>query len=419
MTENGQTEQKLLKQFSLLIKPVGSRCNLDCRYCFYQGTDDLLGGGRPPVMTAEVLDRMLADYLSYGFSPSVFTWQGGEPTLAGLDFYNRVVEGQKRFGSDGQLVGNALQTNGMLIDDRWADFLAEYSFLVGLSLDGPPEVHDRYRRTHGDGPSFERIMSASRSLEKYGVEFNILSMITDYSQTMGRDIYRYLVSKGFDFLQFIPCVEYDPVTGDPSPYNVTPEGYGRFLCDVFDVWYERDVGKVNVRTFESLAGRLAGVAEPGICTIGTVCDHYLVVEKEGDVYPCDFFVDPDYYLGNIMETSLLDIYRSDRERAFSRIKSCYSADCRTCRWLNICHGGCPKDRLCGGKGTMADATPLCEGLKLFYNHAGDRLRELSLSIRQQRNLTALADSGNTAATVGRNDPCPCGSGKKYKRCCGR
>ena len=234
---------------------------------------------------------------------------------------------------------------------------------------------------------------------------------------MGRDIYRYLVSEGFDFLQFIPCVEYDPVTGEPTPYNVSPLGYGRFLTDVFDVWYERDVGRVNVRTFESLVGRFAGVDELGVCTMGNYCDHYLVVEKEGDVYPCDFFVDPKYNLGSIMETPLVDLYVSDRERAFSQIKGRYAAECRTCRWLDLCFGGCPKDRLCGGGGSLADRTPLCEGLKFFYDHTAERLRSLAETVRMERAAAVRDMQKASAGKVGRNDPCPCGSGKKYKRCC--
>ncbi len=416
--EQAQTRiQSPTKHFSLLVKPVGSRCNLDCRYCFYRGTDDILGGGRHPVMPDEVLERMIADYLSYGFSPGVFTWQGGEPTLAGFNFFRRATELQAHYGSNGQLVGNALQTNGMLIDDEWAGFLDEFRFLVGLSLDGPPDIHDRYRLSIGGGASHERVMKAARTLENNGVEFNILCMITSLSQTKGREIYRYLVGEGFNYLQFIPCVEYDPGTGDPSPYNVSPEGWGRFMSDVFDVWYERDVGLVSVRTFESMAGVLAGLPEPGICTIGTVCDNYLVVEKEGDVYPCDFFVDPAYYLGNLMETPLIEIYRSERERAFSLMKSDYAQGCRTCRWLGLCHGGCPKDRLCGGRGTMAGVTPLCEGIKLFLGHTGDRLREISAVLRAQIHAASHEAASASAPLPGRNDPCPCGSGKKYKRCC--
>jgi len=371
-------------------------------------------------MSDETLELMAEDYLGLGFPSSAFTWQGGEPTLAGLDFYRKVVATQVAAGSGGQLVGNALQTNGVLIDEDWAEFMAEYSFLVGLSLDGPPEIHDRYRRNHDGAPTFERVRAAADILRRYSVEFNILCMITDYSESKGRDIYRYLVSEGFYHLQFIPCVEYDPATGEPSPYNVSPEGYGRFMSDVFDEWYARDIGHVSVRTFEALVGRLVGDEQLGICTIGTACDHYLVVEKEGDVYPCDFFVGNDYFLGNIRKSSLQDIRCSERAMAFARIKGNYSETCRTCRYLDLCYGGCPKDRLCAGRGDFARVTEICDGLKLFYDNSYGRLRELAQSLCTERRWNGRGQTPNKPSRkVGRNDPCPCGSGKKYKHCCMR
>ena len=407
---------KHIEPFSLLIKPVGSRCNLNCTYCFYQGTDTLLGGNRPPVMSRNVLDRLIGDYLGLGFPTSIFTWQGGEPTLAGLNFYHNVVEGQMAFGHDGQVVANALQTNGICIDDQWSEFLAEYRFLVGLSLDGPPEIHDHYRTTGTCTTSFEKVITAADSMRRYGVEFNILCMITDRSEQYGRDIYRFLVGEGFEHLQFIPCVEYNPESGALSPCNVSPEGYGRFLSDVFDEWYERDTHRVSVRTFESLIARLAGEEHLCICTMRENCHHYLVVEKEGDVYPCDFFVSKPYYVGNICETTIADLFCSKRIHSFSRLKSNYPAQCHECSYLDLCFGGCPKDRLCAGGGEFGSESSLCEGLKLFYSHTHDRMVQLAETVRKnfadiEREKSARYNS------IGRNDPCPCGSGKKYKKCC--
>jgi len=409
---------KFLKPFSLLIKPTGSRCNLDCRYCFYRGTDDLLGGQRSPLMPPEVLDRMVENYLGLGFPTSVFIWQGGEPTLAGLEFYQRVVEKQMTYGRKGQTVGNALQTNGIIIDNRWAEFLSEYAFLVGLSLDGPPEVHNHYRTDKGAHPTFDRVMAAAECLRKSGVAFNILCMITAQSEKMGREIYRFLVREGFYNLQFIPCAEYDPVTGKPLPYNVSPSGYGRFMSDVFDQWYEQDVGRVSVRTFEALVAVMAGIKEVNMCTLGTICNHYLVVEKQGDVYPCDFFVSKPYYLGTIMESSLAELYLSDREQSFSLLKSHYPQECRTCQYLDLCHGGCPKDRLCAGGGTFGKTSALCEGLKYFFAQTKERIRSLADSVRIQQSEKVNNRNGKKSGVkIGRNDPCPCGSGKKYKHCC--
>jgi len=413
-----QSKRKSVKPFSLLVKPVGSRCNLDCRYCFYTGTDDLLGGNRPAVMTDTILNRMIEDYLSLGFQTSVFIWQGGEPSLAGLDFYRRVVEGQAAHGQRGQTIANALQTNGILIDSEWAAFLNEYRFLVGLSLDGTAEIHNHYRTDKTGKPTFDRVMDAAECLRRNSVEFNILCMITGNSETSGSEIYRFLVSEGFYYLQFIPCVEYDRVTGNPSPYNASSQGYGRFMCDVFDAWYEHDVGRVSVRTFDALVLQLARMEQVSMCTIGKICDHYVVVEKEGDVYPCDFFVDRQYCLGNIMENSLLELYNSDREKSFSLLKSQYPSVCRTCAYLDLCFGGCPKDRLCTGEGEFGQVSALCEGLKLFYGHTKERFRILSDTVRLQKTGKEVNHhSGDSRISVGRNDPCPCGSGKKYKHCC--
>ncbi|MBN2289014.1 MAG: anaerobic sulfatase maturase [Candidatus Glassbacteria bacterium] len=402
---------RTLKPFTLLVKPVGSRCNLSCSYCFYLGTDEHLGVGRPGVMPAGVLERMVGDYLSYGFPTSAFTWQGGEPTLAGLEFYKKAVELQMAHGRNGQAVANALQTNGVLLDERWAGFLAEYRFLVGLSLDGPQPLHDHYRKDHRGRPTFDRVMAAAALMRRHRVEFNILSMITAKSERLGGEIYRFLVGEGFRHLQFIPCVEYGQADGKPAPQNCSPRGYGQFLCDVFDCWYPGDVGRVSVRTFEGLVALLAGEPRLSICNLGKVCDHYLVVEKDGGVFPCDFFVAEDYLLGNLMDKPLAKIYLSDRERSFAHLKADLPAKCTACRYLEICYGGCPKDRLAAGGGKFGRPSHLCEGLMLFYEHAVSKLQALAESVRQPR------ESREKTALPGRNDPCPCGSGRKYKHCC--
>jgi serine-type anaerobic sulfatase-maturating enzyme len=409
--------KKFLKPFTLLVKPAGSRCNLDCSYCFYLGNDELLGGNRPAVMPPEVLERMVEDYLSYGFPTSAFTWQGGEPTLAGLDFYRKAIEFQMSHGRSGQAVANALQTNGILLDDQWAEFLAEYRFLVGLSLDGPQQVHDHYRINRKGQPTFEKVMAAADTMHRHRVEFNILTMITDHSEKLGAEIYHDLVSRGFYHLQFIPCVEYDPDTGKPAPQNCSPRGYGQFLSDVFEEWYAQDIGRVSVRTFEGIVAMLAGSPQLSICNLGQVCDHYLVVEKDGGVYPCDFFVDKKYLLGNLMDKPLAEIYQSEPERSFACIKADLTKKCRLCPYLDICHGGCPKDRLTAGGGNFGRPSHLCEGLMLFYDHTRARLEALADSVRPRVAHQAENTRQNSAVPPGRNDPCPCGSGRKYKHCC--
>ncbi len=411
------------RPFSLLIKPAGSLCNLDCEYCFYLGKDEELGFDKAlTVMPDEVLEQLVDDYLGYRFPSSVFTWQGGEPTVAGLDFFRKVVEYQMRLGKGGQSVANALQTNGILIDAEWAEFLRDYRFLVGVSLDGPAEIHDHHRLDRGGKPTWSRVMDGIGHLNAAGTEFNILSMITKLSQDRGREIYRWLVSQGFTHLQFIPCVEYDPSTGEPAPQNVTPEGYGRFLCDIFDEWYHAgDIHRISVRLFDAIVGKLTGNHQLSLCNHGDKCNHYLVVEKDGGVYPCDFYVEKKWSLGNIMEQPLAGMFNSDRQRSFAELKCSYPEPCLECSHLELCHGGCPKDRLAEGGGKYGKPTFLCEGLKKFFTHTEERMRGLAAEVvsRQQSPAASPTPAAPPPANgpTSRNAPCPCGSGKKYKHCC--
>jgi uncharacterized protein len=410
------------RPFSLLIKPAGSLCNLDCSYCFYLGNDEELGYDKHlSVMPDEVLERMITDYLGYGFPASVFTWQGGEPTVTGLDFFRKVVDFQMKLGKGGQSVANALQTNAVLIDAEWAEFLRDYRFLVGVSLDGPQEIHDHHRLDKGGKPTWSLVMDGIGHLNAAGTEFNTLSMITKLSQDKGREIYRWLVAQGFTHLQFIPCAEYDPATGEPAPQNVSPEGYGRFLCDIFDEWYHSgDIHRISVRTFDAIVGKLSGHHQLSLCNYGEKCNHYLVVEKDGGVYPCDFYVENKWHLGNVMERPLVEMFNSDRERSFAEIKCTYPEACKRCRHLELCRGGCPKDRLTAGGGKYGRPTFLCEGLKIFFDHTQERMQGLAAEVAARQQPPAGHPTGAAPVangSISRNAPCPCGSGKKYKRCC--
>ncbi|HLA39190.1 MAG TPA: SPASM domain-containing protein, partial [Candidatus Glassbacteria bacterium] len=320
-------------------------------------------------------------------------------------------------GRGGQSVANALQTNALVIDGEWAGFLAEYRFLVGVSLDGPAEIHDRFRTDRQGGPTFERVMKGIGHLAENGVEFNILCMITSLSQERGREIYRWLVAQGFSHLQFIPCVEYLPESGKPAAQNVSPEGYGRFLCDVFDEWYYAgDVNRISVRTFDAVVGKLSGQAQLSLCDLGEKCDHYLVVEKDGGVYPCDFFVEQRYRLGSLLETPLAELFASDRQRSFASIKCDWPEACLSCDQVDLCCGGCPKDRLTTGLGRFGRESYLCAGLKMFFDHTRERFQTLVEMVQRQRE-TPRAPAYAAGGEPRRNDLCPCGSGKKYKHCC--
>ena len=378
-------------EFQLLIKPAGADCNLRCAYCFYLRTSRMYGAPGPHRMNDDVLSEMIRQSLQLRRTNTLFSWQGGEPSLMGLDFYRRAAAYMKKFGAGGQTVGNAFQTNGLLLDEEWAHFFREHSFLVGISMDGPQALHDHYR---GEG-THRKVMSAAKMLAERGVDVNILSVVSDRSRP--RDVYDFLLARGFKFLQFIPAVEMDEHR-EPASYNVSPASYGTFLCELFDRWLEHGYPEVNVRLFTDLVLRLRG-ERGAMCTFGSSCDGYLVVEHDGNVYPCDFFVSDEWRLGSLLDTSLLQLAASEKRRRFAAAKQAIPDECASCRWISLCRGGCLKDRLPRNSGMNARSV-LCEAYRTFFDHAVPRLRD---AVRGR---------------VGRNDPCPCGSGKKFKQCCG-
>ena len=318
-----------------------------------------------------VLERMVEDFLSYRFPVSVFSWQGGEPTLAGLDFFKQVVELQKKHGVNGQSVGNSIQTNGVLIDDDWASFFNKYKFLIGVSLDGPRDVHDRYRMMVNGSSSWRKTMDCIELLRKHNVEFSILCVVNNVNVQDGVKLYRWFIGNGIRNLQFIPCVERDPDTGRITEFSVGPTEFGKFLIDVFDEWKKRDIGRVFVRTFDSLLTYLVS-GEHVFCVFGDDCHRYLLVEQNGDVYPCDFFVEEGWKLGNVVETSLGSMFESEKEKEFASHRTRYSDECGSCRWVEFCGGGCQKERL-DINGNPARHTYLCDSYKMFFSHAYDDL----------------------------------------------
>jgi len=395
--------------FSLLIKPAGPDCNARCAYCFYAVAAEQFARG-PHRLTVYVLRTVTRKMLRLGLPVSQFCWQGGEPTLMGLEWFQQAVNFQMQFGRSGQSVANALQTNGLLIDEAWAAFLVRYKFLVGVSLDGPAALHDVYR----GGGTHARVMRAVGALRTAGVEFNILSVVNRANEGRGREVYRWLRDQGFDFLQFIPAVETDE-HGRPRDFAPTPEGYGRFMCEVFDAWVEEGgPGKVYVRLFESVLSRLAG-APAGNCIMDKRCDHYLVVEHNGDVFPCDFFVRPDMRIGNIGESDLPELAAAAGATAFAAAKGVWPRECDACRFLSLCHGGCLKDRERAG-GTFSSKAYLCPSYQIFYNHTYEWFARTAARVAAR---IARPSPPQPAAPGGRNAACPCGSGKKLKECRGK
>ena len=372
-----------MKPFQLLIKPVSGDCNLACTYCFYTRVPDTLYPQKTPHrMDEATLQGMIRQFMGYGFSPAVMCWQGGEPTLAGLDFFRKVVELQQKYGKSGQVVGNAFQTNGMLIDDDWSRFLAEFHFLVGLSIDGPGYIHDTYR-VHASGTgSWRQAMRTARRFARDSVAFNALIVVSRANQDRGREVFQWFAAQGFRHVQFIPCVESDPATGKVADFSVTPDGFGKFLCDVFDEWIRVGPGTISVRDFDSLlAYHVNGRHE--LCSFGRTCGSYLLVEHNGDVYPCDFFAAEEWRLGNVTDMPLADFFDTEKMRRFARAKHIGLANCEDCRWWKQCYGGWQKDRL---RNSPAEPHPsyLCKAYKMFFEHSQEGFAALADAVRKRQ-----------------------------------
>jgi uncharacterized protein len=362
----------------LLVKPAGPDCNLACGYCFYRRVDDLHGPGVHR-MSDDVLATMVRRYLKLRQPRSVFSWQGGEPTLMGMAFFERAVGLMQRFGRDGQPVSNALQTNGLLLDAPWCRFLRAYRFLVGLSLDGPAELHDCYRVDAAGGGSHADVLRALRLMQEERVEFNTLTVVNELTARHAKTIYAYLRDLGMRHMQFIPCIETAPRTRAPRPFSVTPEAYADFLCALWDCWKAECLDGVSIRLFDGLMSKeLTG--RSGLCYLDGACGVCPVVEHNGDVYPCDFFVRPEWKLGNVLRTPFEKLAARGRARRFRGARHKLPAACAGCPWAELCRGGCLKDRerLAGG---FDAPTFFCETYKRFFAHARDDVTSLAARLR--------------------------------------
>lgn len=424
--------------FWVMAKPMGPRCNLDCSYCYYLEKTEFYPDESKFRMSPQVLESFISGYIASQVRARrreiQFVWQGGEPTMLGLDYFRTIVSLQRKHCPPGHSVGNALQTNGTLLDDEWARFLHDEKFLVGLSLDGPPHLHDHYRRDRRQLPSSARVLAGWELLERHGVETNVLCVVNDRNGDCPVEVYRYLRDLGVRFIQFIPIVERTdrqgrlappPQPGDEdfsvAPWSVSPEQYGRFLCKVFDEWLRRDVGKVSVQFFDLQVGIWAG--EPAsLCVFAETCGAGLALEHNGDLYACDHYVYPDYRLGNIAQAPIETLAALPQQRQFGLDKKArLPAACRRCEWRFACHGGCPKHRFLP---TEADDPErlnyFCRSNRMFFQHAAPHLQLMARLIRQGQPAARIMEMLEKPKTppAGRNAPCPCGSGQKYKRCCG-
>lgn len=372
---------------SVLIKPAGPDCNMTCRYCFYSCKAELFPQTKIHRMTDTILKTTVKQVMRQGGRHVSFGWQGGEPTLTGKQFYEKAVNYQRIFGKPGQTAANGLQTNGILIDKNWARFLHEYRFLVGLSLDGPENIHNRYRVLRGETPGWDRVIKARDTLLTSGVEVNALTVVTAYSVRFPEEIYKFHRDNGLKFMQFIPCVEADPAAPDGiADFSVKPKDYGKFLSDIFDLWisdFRQGRPATSVRWFDSVFFSYAGLEAPE-CTLQEECGKYVVIEHNGNVYSCDFFVEPEWKLGNVINDKLTDLLNSPLQNKFGSIKKNLHESCRKCPWLQYCRGGCPKYRRYGTSGSAEPAQSyLCESYRIFFKHADSVFKKLAADWKKQ------------------------------------
>ena len=411
------------RPFQVFAKPIGSICNLDCQYCYYLGKERLYPEGGPFRMAEDVLEQYIVQHIAaYPDSVIHFHWHGGEPTLLGLAYFRRIVALQQKHLPANRRIANAMQTNGTLLDEDWCRFLASERFTVGLSLDGPAEMHDTYRVTKTGEPTHKEAMRGYELLHRHKVPCDILCVVNADNVRFPTRVYRFYKEIGARYVGFLPLVEGRPEEDNGVSRRTVPSRFlGTFYAAIFDEWKSRDIGRVTVQNFEEVAMTALG-QEHALCIFRETCGDVPVVEYNGDFYTCDHFVEAEHRLGNIREESLADLLENPVQRAFGRAKSDgLPRYCRACEVLDMCHGGCPKDRLLRTPDGEAGLNYLCEGYRLFFNHCRPFVRELANQHRRRRpgqKRTRHPDaSGEARAKVGRNDPCPCGSGKKYKKCC--
>ena len=428
--------------FHLLAKPTGAVCNLDCSYCFFLSKEMLYPGSRFR-MAEELLEQYLRQLIeAHARSPVVtVAWQGGEPTLMGVEFFRRSVELAEGLLRPGQQVEYTIQTNATLLDEEWASFFKEHDFLVGVSIDGPRELHDAYRVNKGGKGSFDQVIAGLEQLKRADVQWNALTTIHAANAGHGAEVYRFLRDEcGARFVQFIPIIERvaeadgegtvpwsswrdrplyvqrgERVTGR----SVTAEQYGRFLIDVFEDWVRRDVGKVYVQMFDVALANWVG-EPPSLCIHSVTCGLALALEHTGDLYSCDHFVEPAYKLGNIKQTPMLELVASQRQRKFGLDKrDMLPRYCLECDVRFACHGGCPKDRFIRTPDGEPGLNYLCVGYKAFFHHVDPAMRFMAEQLRHGLAPAEIIQRYASAdAQRGRNEPCTCGSGRKWKHCHG-
>lgn len=368
---------------NLLIKPASGNCNLRCKYCFYHSIADNRSIKSYGTMNIDLLEELVKKSLEYADGACTFGFQGGEPTLVGLDFYRKLIEFQAKYNIKKVQIFNALQTNGMVIDDEWAKFLAEKNFLVGISLDGPKDIHDMNRVDVRNSGTFSQVMHAIDLFNKFQVEYNILTVVNSITSRHILKIYNFFKKQGFKYLQFIPCL--DPLNEEPGghEYSLTPKKYTYFLKTLFDLWYE-DIKKgnfISIRHFDNLVGMIMGYP-PESCGMSGICTCYFVIEADGSTFPCDFYVIDEWELGNIKTSSFHDMKNSERGARFVDVSKTIAPECKSCPYFQLCRGGCRRNREPFENG-LPVLNYYCPSYKEFFSYAGGRLAELARIFSQR------------------------------------
>ena len=426
--------------FHIMAKPIGPICNLNCKYCFYLEKENLYKDVSNFKMSDQVLESLIKQQIEGHKTSNVnFAWQGGEPTLLGVEYFEKVVKLQKKY-ANGKTIENSFQTNGILLDDKWCDFFAKNNFLVGISIDGPAEIHNKYRVSKGNKPTFDFVIRGIEYLKKHNVEFNTLTVVQSDNSKYPLEIYRFLKEIGSGFMQFIPIVERisEVETNDGlslvspdyeknavvSDWSVNPKTYGNFLISIFDEWVRNDVGNYYVQIFDVALEAWVG-NNPSLCIFNDTCGDAMAIEHNGDLYSCDHYVYPENLLGNILEEPMESLINSEQQEIFGKYKKdSLPKYCKNCNVRFVCNGECPKHRFIKTPNGEDGLNYLCEGYYKFFNHIDPYMKIMASHLMNKSapaNVMFWAkdkDQGFPNYSISRNDLCPCGSGKKIKKCCG-
>lgn len=386
-----RTVNPFARPLYVMAKPVGARCNLACDYCYYLEKQKLYPDSASHLMSEPLTEVFIREYIQSQFVSEVnFTWHGGEPMMRQLSYYKKVVAWQRQYAG-GRSIMNCIQTNGTLLTPEWCRFLHDEGWLVGVSIDGPRDMHDAYRMKRNGTPTWNKVMQGIDMLDRYGVEWNAMAVVNDITAARPLDFYDFFrVELDCRYLQFTPVVErirkhddgrhlahvMDGEEYEVAPFSVTPQAWGEFLCTVFDEWYAHDIGEIFVQTFEATLANWAGVT-PGVCSLSDWCGHAAVMEHNGDIYCCDHFVFPEYYLGNIRNRGIIDMMDSERQRVFADMKTKgLPAQCRRCQWQFACHGECPRNRFAKTRDGEPGLNYLCEGYQRYFEHVAPFMEQL-------------------------------------------